>query len=149
MENKRAPLAPAGITALACALLLSACSDQRAQSSAVRQTGFPGQVSAGGTSSGEVMSRAPNTVAQMPAGTPGIPQGSGGTTGGAALGATVQSQATPDQQGGPPPAPSRAAPMREGRGVTAPNPTIATSKPAIGVGGTPEKGEIKLPEGPK
>jgi hypothetical protein len=50
-----------------------------------KQTGFPGQVSAGGGTSGEVMARAGGTTAMpAPSGTPGIPQGAGGTTGGAA-----------------------------------------------------------------
>jgi hypothetical protein len=57
----------------------------------VIQTKFPGQVSAGGPTSGQVMARSskPETNAAYAGGTPGIAGGSGGTTGGAALGGTV------------------------------------------------------------
>ena len=143
----------ASTSALACAMLLMACSDEGSPSGTIRQTGFPGQVTAGGTSSGEVMSHIQNTVEQMPAGTPGIPEGSGGTTGGAAMGAAVQSQVAPNVGGSnPPPTPSQtapASPLREGRGITAHDPSVATSRPRIGVLGAPEKGQINIPEGPK
>lgn len=143
----------ASMIALTCTMMLTACSDERPQPGTIRQTGFPGQVTAGGTSSGELMSRIDNTVAQMPAGTPGIPEGSGGSTGGAAMGATVQSQAAAGNGGSnPPPTPSQAAPaspVREGRGITAHDPSVATSKAGIGVVGAPEKGQLNIPEGPK
>lgn len=58
----------------------------------VKQTGFPGQVSAGGSTSGEVMARASKPAnTPDPSGTPGIPQGAGGNTGGAAMGGTTGS----------------------------------------------------------
>lgn len=47
------------------------------------QTHFPGQITAGGNTSGEVLAKNANTTANMPSGTPGIPQGAGGNTGGA------------------------------------------------------------------
>lgn len=58
----------------------------------VLQTGFPGQITAGGGSSGAVMARTarPETDASYAGGTPGIAGGSGGTTGGAATAGTVQ-----------------------------------------------------------
>jgi hypothetical protein len=55
----------------------------------VQQTKFPGMVSAGGGTSGEVIARTGGKQAPPPAGTPGIPQGAGGNTGGAAPGGTV------------------------------------------------------------
>ncbi|GAB3538148.1 hypothetical protein GCM10027343_03160 [Noviherbaspirillum agri] len=106
-------------TAKLCGLLLAmplaavslpGC-DRAGQEREAKQTGFPGQVTAGGGTSGEVMARAAsaaNTTASMPAGTPGIPQGSGGTTGGAAMGGTSPpgevSQQQPPQQPPQPPA---------------------------------------------
>ena len=76
---------------LAAALLTGGCgnSDQE-RKLGVRQTGLPGHLTAGGASSGEVLSRSQQaTISPAPAGTPGIPQGSGGNTGGAALGGTT------------------------------------------------------------
>jgi hypothetical protein len=119
-----------GQTVVLCLLsLLSAC--QRDGDANVRKTAFPGQVSAGGGTSGEAIARAktgnagtgsaltaaepgtppaPGTPAaatpaapapssapvakeQMPSGTPGIPQGNEGNTGGAALGGTTAAAA--------------------------------------------------------
>jgi hypothetical protein len=60
----------------------------------VRQTRLPGMVSAGGHTSGEVMAAAlsPSTASQRgPAGTPGIPRGAEGNTGGTAMGGTTAS----------------------------------------------------------
>ena len=75
----------------------------------VRQTGFPGQVTAGGKTSGEVMARAGGAgsgragagqegmrgqaSAGSVAGTPSIAEGAGGTTSGAAMGGTSESAA--------------------------------------------------------
>jgi hypothetical protein len=56
----------------------------------VARTGFPGDVTAGGGTSGEVMARASASGANpTEAGTPGIAQGAEGNTGGAALGGTT------------------------------------------------------------
>jgi hypothetical protein len=62
---------------------LSAC-DRNDPTHNVNQTKFPGQVTAGGSTSGEIMARTnrPTTVSNSTGGTPGIPKGSGGTTGG-------------------------------------------------------------------
>ena len=80
------------LPALMAALALAACDGGQAGNDVqVRQTKFPGQVSAGGGTSGEVLARSSQVQNNpMPAGTPGIPQGSGGNPGGAALGGTVQ-----------------------------------------------------------
>ena len=108
----------------------------------MRQTAFPGMVTAGGGSSGAVMARTarPETDATYAGGTPGIAGGSGGTTGGAATAGTVveagqgpSSGTTPADRGSaryrarrprrpalprpslarrPPPAPTRAAAPR-------------------------------------
>lgn len=73
------------------ALAVSGCSRQDdMRQEGVKQTGFPGQLTAGGGSSGSVLSQASIvTRSTAPAGTPGIPQGSGGTTSGAAMGGTT------------------------------------------------------------
>ena len=76
-----------------CGAWLAAC--QRAEAPATRgviQTGYPGQITAGGGSSGEVMARTarPTTDATYAGGTPGIAGGAGGNTGGAETGGTVQ-----------------------------------------------------------
>ena len=57
----------------------------------MRQTAFPGMVTAGGGTSGAVMARTarPETDATYAGGTPGIAGGGGGTTGGAATAGTV------------------------------------------------------------
>jgi hypothetical protein len=58
----------------------------------VRQTKFPGMVTAGGGSSGEVLARnaKPVTDGTYAGGTPGIAGGAGGTSGGAATAGHVQ-----------------------------------------------------------
>lgn len=130
-------------------ILLAGCGEDKPQPGTVRQTGFPGQISAGGSSSGEIMSRKPNTVAGMPAGTPGIPGGSGGNVAGASLGATAQGESTAGGSAGPTAAQAgqpATAPPREGRGEVAPDASTATSKPNIGVADTPDKGQQNAPE---
>jgi hypothetical protein len=86
------------------ALLLSAAGcERRHEESAggVIQTRFPGQVTAGGGTSGQVLARnaPPTTDATYAGGTPGIAGGSGGTTGGAATGGTVQETGHGPSQG--------------------------------------------------
>jgi hypothetical protein len=55
------------------------------------QTRFPGQVTAGGGTSGDVMARSGKAVdGNYAGGTPGIAGGAGGNTGGAATGGTVR-----------------------------------------------------------
>jgi hypothetical protein len=86
----------AGGCALALAMFASGCGDhQNVASNGVRQTNFPGQLAAGGKSSGEVMQQKGEGVkSSMPSGTPGIPQGAGGTTSGPAMGGTTPGAAT-------------------------------------------------------
>jgi hypothetical protein len=80
----------------AAALLAGAsgCSDRgkaRLADAGVRKTGFPGQVTAGGGTSGEVLARAGAARdSSYAGGTPGIAGGSGGTTGGTATAGTVE-----------------------------------------------------------
>jgi hypothetical protein len=77
---------------LAAYTLLSGCDRGHANpKDGVIQTKFPGQVTAGGGTSGQVMARSskPETNAAYAGGTPGIAGGSGGNTSGAALGGTV------------------------------------------------------------
>jgi hypothetical protein len=70
---------------------MAGCSKRTSTEAGVRQTGFPGQVTAGGGTSGEVLARAGRaTEGKYTGGTPGIAGGSGGNTGGAATGGTVQ-----------------------------------------------------------
>ncbi len=80
--------------ALAAMLVLSAgCSKQTAPASnGVIQTKFPGQVTAGGDTSGEIIARTakPVTDATYAGGTPGIAGGSGGNTSGAEVGGTTR-----------------------------------------------------------
>lgn len=94
------------LLALSFALLgsITGCAGRHDASSSdpsVRQTHFPGEVTAGGGTSGEVMEHSKEIASSgAPSGTPGIPEGSGGNTGGAALGGTTSpAAATKDTQG--------------------------------------------------
>ena len=86
---------PATLAALAALAAVVACGDRdlahTSATTGMRQTAFPGMVTAGGGSSGAVMGRAarPETDATCAGGTPGIAGGSGGTTGGAATAGTT------------------------------------------------------------
>lgn len=88
---------------------LAACgkSDTSPAGTGVRQTHFPGGVTSGGGTSGEIMARAGSAGTSAKAagdegkrgqaatpggsvsGTPGIPEGAGGTTSGPAMGGTT------------------------------------------------------------
>lgn len=84
------------------ALALAGCdSGQHAASGGVIQTKFPGQVTAGGGTSGAVIARTsrPVTDGTYAGGTPGIAGGSGGTTSGAATAGTVQESGQGPSQG--------------------------------------------------
>jgi hypothetical protein len=84
--------------------LLAACSP-REGNYAQRQTNFPGMVTAGGGTSGEVMARnkKPQTDGSYAGGTPYHAGGSGGTTGGAATaGAVSESGHGPSGNTAPP-----------------------------------------------
>ena len=116
------------LLALSLSIGLVACdSDERAANdTGAEQSRFPGQVSAGGGTSGEVMERNKGvTDTPDPSGTPGIPQGSGGTTSGAAMGGTTGGEPgstdvpVKDEDGAKPAAPAQDAasdtPPPEGR----------------------------------
>lgn len=89
--NKRSFILPA----LAVLLAAGGCSersDLEAARKEVTQTKFPGMVTSGGDTSGQVLARAKSSEVSSSAnasGTPGIPEGSGGNTSGAALGGTT------------------------------------------------------------
>jgi hypothetical protein len=76
----------------AAALLLSAAGCKQHGDNAMRETKFPGMVSAGGGTSGQVMaaSNKPKTDATYAGGTPGIAGGAGGTTSGAETAGTTR-----------------------------------------------------------
>ncbi|MEW6763302.1 MAG: hypothetical protein AB1437_20985, partial [Pseudomonadota bacterium] len=74
------------------ALALGGCDRGRpASADGVVQTKYPGQVSAGGATSGTIIAQTPKPVtdATYAGGTPGIAGGSGGTSSGAATAGTV------------------------------------------------------------
>jgi hypothetical protein len=73
--------------------LLAGCGDKpTAAAHGVIQTKYPGQVSAGGATSGQILTAnaRPETDATYAGGTPGIAGGAGGTTSGAETAGTVQ-----------------------------------------------------------
>ncbi|NML15900.1 hypothetical protein [Azohydromonas caseinilytica] len=74
--------------ALLAALLAAGCDRGPKVEDGVVQTKFPGQVSAGGGTSGEVIAQSGGKQTAPPAGTPGIPQGAEGNVGGARMGGT-------------------------------------------------------------
>lgn len=80
------------VGAFTLTLLLSACDAPDASSAAMRQTGFPGHVTAGGGTSGYVFAHnnRPKTAGETTGGTPFHAGGAGGTTGGTATAGTVQ-----------------------------------------------------------
>jgi hypothetical protein len=94
------------IAAVACAMLAGCDRGHTDAKEGVIQTKFPGQVTAGGLSSGQIMARSakPETNAAYSGGTPGIAGGSGGNTAGAALGGTVAETGQGPSQGVTPPA---------------------------------------------
>jgi hypothetical protein len=72
---------------------LAACDRGHTNAAAgIAQTKFPGEITSGGGSSGQVLARnaKPTTDATYSGGTPGIAGGAGGTTSGAATAGTVQ-----------------------------------------------------------
>lgn len=79
------------IGAVACAMLAACDRGRSSATDGIEQTKFPGQVTAGGLTSGQVMARTarPETNAVYGGGSPFIAGGSGGNTGGAAMGGTV------------------------------------------------------------
>jgi len=81
------------LPALLAALLLAGCERGTAPASkGVIQTKFPGEVTSGGGTSGEVIARSakPVTDATYAGGTPGIAGGAGGNNAGAEMGGTTR-----------------------------------------------------------
>ncbi|MCC2957681.1 hypothetical protein LK542_18850 [Massilia sp. IC2-477] len=80
------------ISAMALAVLAGCDRGRNPSVGGIEQTKYPGQVSAGGRTSGAIIASTakPVTDATYAGGTPGIAGGSGGTTSGAATGGTVQ-----------------------------------------------------------
>jgi hypothetical protein len=76
----------------AAVLVLGAAGCKEHGDNAMRETKFPGMVTAGGGTSGQVMARngGSKTDGTYAGGTPGIAGGSGGNTSGAATGGTVR-----------------------------------------------------------
>lgn len=83
------------VPVLAVLLAAGGCSertDLEAARKEVTQTKFPGMVTSGGDTSGQVLARSKSSEvssSSKASGTPGIPEGSGGNTSGAALGGTT------------------------------------------------------------
>jgi len=91
----------AALLSLVLLAAVAGCGNRDREQS-INQTGFPGQVSAGGGSSGEVMNRTTHaTEGGNARGTPGIPQGSEGNVGGTAMGGTTSGQSKPSAGAAP------------------------------------------------
>ena len=90
------PTIPTALLSLALLTTVAGCGN-RDREQAVNQTGFPGQITAGGGTSGEVMSRSAQATTEggNARGTPGIPQGSEGNVGGTAMGGTTGGKPAP------------------------------------------------------
>ncbi|WP_019142655.1 hypothetical protein [Noviherbaspirillum massiliense] len=99
------------------------------------QTHFPGMVTAGGGTSGEVMAQAKQTTVQgNPSGTPGIPEGAQGNPSGAAMGGTTQGAAASKTEPGGASSqstPPSGTPQSQvgGGSVTTPNTPASPAKP--------------------
>lgn len=81
------------LISLSALALLGGCDGKTpAAANGVIQTKYPGQVSAGGATSGQILTRnaRPETDATYAGGTPGIAGGAGGNTSGAETAGTVQ-----------------------------------------------------------
>jgi hypothetical protein len=129
------PPPPSVLSTVTLTLALGACQPgaDPAAGTGAQQTAFPGQVTAGGNTSGAVMNRTQDMAgAARQSGTPGIPQGAGGNTGGAARGGTTEDSAlrnsgeqAPAQRGANP-----GAPAHQGAGATAAAPAASAAPPA-------------------
>ena len=95
---------PMNLVALAV-LLAAVASCKQHGDEAQRKTKFPGMVTAGGGTSGQVMAAhgGAKTDAGYAGGTPGIAGGAGGNTAGAATGGTVRETGQGPSQGVTPP----------------------------------------------
>jgi len=94
-----------GAAALAVALLGACDRGQAPAANGVIQTNYPGQVSSGGMTSGQVMARTarPETDATYAGGTPGIAGGAGGNTSGAETGGETRETGQGPSSGVTPP----------------------------------------------
>jgi hypothetical protein len=94
------------LTAAAALLLAGGCTrSEKAADAGMRKTNFPGMVTAGGGTSGEVIAAAQKPVVDgsYQGGTPGHAGGAGGTTGGTATaGAVAESGHGPSGATAPP-----------------------------------------------
>jgi hypothetical protein len=124
--------------AAAAALLLSAAGCKQHGDNAMRETKFPGMVSAGGGTSGQVMARnsGPKTDGTYAGGTPGIAGGAGGNTAGAGTGGTTRETGQGPSSGISTPSNGTAAQ------------TGATEKPSGDSGNNPVKPEAGQPPQP-
>lgn len=124
----------AGAALLAALLLLAGCDRGPKVEDGVVQTKFPGMVSAGGGTSGEVIAQAGGKATAPPAGTPGIPQGAEGNTGGTRLGGTSGEQSGLPAGEGPQKAASAAADPGAS-GVVPPGVSASSVEGGAAVGG--------------
>lgn len=115
----------------AAAMLLTAAGCKRHGDAAIQETKFPGMVTAGGGTSGQVMARSskPKTDATYAGGTPGHAGGAEGNTGGAAMGGTTSETGQGPSSGV----------SKPGNGAAAQ--TGATQKPSGDSGNNPVKPE--------
>jgi ABC-type phosphate transport system substrate-binding protein len=110
---------------VALAIAVAGCdagrSDARGGSATPTRTGAAGMITAGGSSSGEVIAATKAAgVEPKEQGTPGIPQGAGGNVGGTELGGTVDHQTSLGGRGEKSPAQAaKAAPERPTNGAPA------------------------------
>lgn len=124
-----------------CLLAVIAGCGKETGDAGVRQTHFPGQISAGGGSSGEVMAQAKQKTAEAnPSGTPGIPEGAGGTTSGAAMGGASPGAAASQKEAGGAKTAEEAGRGTMGPATSAPGtPQTAGSATTSGAPAAPEK----------
>ena len=149
---KRHPLRISAFVAasLCCALLASCRRAEAPATHGVIQTKFPGQMTAGGGSSGEVMARTarPETDATYAGGTPGIAGGAGGNTSGAETGGTTQESGQGPSHGVTQPSsagrPGANLPPGDHGGATAP---AAAQPTAPASNASPQGPATRQPEG--
>lgn len=113
---------------IAAAALLAGC--QPHGDNAQRQTKFPGMVSAGGGTSGQVLAAhgGPKTDATYAGGTPGIAGGSGGNTSGAGTGGTTTDTGQGPSSGVSNPGAAATATTQQTSGDNKPAPTAPVSE---------------------
>jgi hypothetical protein len=138
------PRALAPLLAALSLVMLGGCDrGDNAAVDGIEQTRYPGQVSAGGRSSGAIIAATPKPVtdAVYAGGTPGHAGGAGGTSSGAETAGTVRETGqgpstgvTPPtgvQEGGPPPASETTPPPAPPPGAV-PAPTATNTSPTGG-----------------